>query len=65
MVLTDIELRRPGSSRLTQVPTEYTDLWEANRDHIKTQNAVLGTEMKSLRPFKHSYEVFSDYVTIE
>ena len=44
MVLTDIELRRPGSSRLTQVPTEYMDLREANRDHIKTKNAVLGTE---------------------
>ena len=44
MVLTDIELRRPGLSRLTQVPTEYMDLREANRDHIKTQNAVLGTE---------------------
>ena len=40
MVLRDVEPSQPGSSRLTQVPSEYMDLREANRDHIKTQNAV-------------------------
>ena len=77
MVLRDVEPSQPGSSRLTEVPGEYLDLREANRDHIRAQNAVPGAELVghvitqntvghviTLRPFTRSWKVLSDHVTI-
>ena len=65
MVLRDVEPSQPGSSRLTEVPAEYMDLREANRDHIRAQNAVPGAELvgapTSIHTLLESFEWSRDH----
>ena len=65
MVLRDVEPSQPGSSRLVEVPAEYMDLREANRDHIRAQNAVPGAELvgasTSIHTLLESFEWSRDH----
>ena len=64
MVLRDVEPSQPGSSRLTEVPAEYMDLREANRDHITVQNAVPGESVgasTSIHTLPESFERSRDH----
>ena len=61
MVLRDVEPSQPGSSRLTEVPAEYMDLREANRDHITAQNAVPGESVGAIHTLPESFEWSRDH----